>query len=350
MSTLAKLQTEAVNMWNRPGGKIKMGLFLAGIGLLFFLNSSWILAKVTDTNDALWGLTKGVVNLAIFGAVTIAAWYVLFQSKFKYAFFAFLDLLVDNTIGLVVRYKPEVQVRKEIEEMFKDVVKMENDVDDVATQEEANLAILDKNNHRIKKIEEEQAGLGALTPQQLESRDLTPDDVAYQISSLEREKGSLQDWNNQLQPIYNDIKAARIGLTQLAKYAKYEAESKKKEVEIEISKYKSLSAASSAAQRFWSVINGRGEKAYMAERAMMVMQERMAADKAKFRQVMRKSKDFVKSINLKEATYDKAALDYLTTFKQKYEAAGGTQPQLIPSKAGFVPKDQKSGSYNHLLD
>lgn len=347
MGTLDKFQTEAVNMWNRPGGKLKMGLFLAGAGLLFFLNSSWILEKVTDTNEALWGLTKGVFYLVGFGVAITAAWYLLFQSKLKYAFFGLLDLLVDNTIGLVVSYQPEVQVRKEVEEMFKDVERMESDVDDVAAQEEQNAAILEKNNLRMEKIEVEKQSISMLTPEQLQERDLTIEDVAYQISSLEREKSQLQDWNNQLQPIYNDIKAARLGLTQLAKYAKYEATTKKREVEIEISKYKSLSSASSAAKRFWAAINGRGEKAYMAEKAMMVMQERMAADKAKFRQVMRKSKDFVKSINLKEATYDKAALEYINSFKLKYEGNAITIPA---TNAGIVPQNQKTKNYNHLLD
>jgi hypothetical protein len=328
--SFSSAQAEVGGLWNRPGGKVKVLLGLALLGIAAYYVAPAVTEALNNSAELFWGLTKATVAMAGLAATGLFLFACVTSKKLRFAVTGLWDILMNNTIGLVANWDPEALVLAGVQEKYDDVKKMEADVDDVTTKEEEIKQDLDTNTRKIHELDTATENLKRLTPADLARRQLVPDDVAFTISNNTREREVLVDWNNQLTPTYNDIVNARINLNQLAKYAKYQAIGNDKMAHLEILKWKSLNKANSAAQRFFKILSGQGEKAYMADQALLVMRNNMAKDTAQFKQVLRRSKDFTTSINLKEASYDKSASEYLTSFKAQYETDNkGSLPDAL---------------------
>jgi hypothetical protein len=345
---LAQVEGKALGLWNRPGGKLKGILLIALFGFIAWKVLPTFTQALDNTAEFAWGLTYATLAMICAGLAILLAYTLLTSKRVRAIGLALWDLIMDWTIGLIVPYNPKVLARQQVAANFKEVENLEKNVDEVAQEEEKVEKQLSDNTTQIKTIEADMARNAQLSnnPELLQRRNMTKDNCLQQLSILENRKNRYTEWNKRLTPVYNTIKDTRIKLNQLAGYAKTQAQIFKDNVEMQISEYESMASASNAAKRFANVLAGKNDRSFMGERALMFMNEQIAKDSADLKQILRRSKDFIQSINLQDAQFDQSAINYLNEYNQKYLDNGATPVQVVKTfETQAAPKTQ----YDNLI-
>jgi hypothetical protein len=114
---------------------------------------------------------------------------------------------------------------------------------------------------------------------------------------------------------------------------------------MEITEYKYTAAASSAMQRFANVLAGKNDKSMVGQLALMHMRDTAAKNSAEVKQIVRRSKDLISSIDLQQAVYDAKAFEYLAEYDQKY--LGTSTTKATPVTFTSVEERQAS-NYDNL--
>jgi hypothetical protein len=347
---LAQIEGKALGLWNRPGGKIK-GVLLIALFLFIGIKVLPVFTQALDnTEEFAWGLTKATFAMICAGASLLLLYALFFSKRIRTIGLALWDLLMDWTIGLIVPYNPKVLARQQVAANFKEVEKLEANVDEVAGEEEKALTQLEKNKGELQKIELEMRNNAALAnnPELLQRRQMSKDNCLQQIAILENRKNRFVEWNKRLTPVYDTIKDTRIKLNQLAGFAKTKAQIFKDDVEMQIMEYESMASASNAAKRFANVLAGKNDRSFMGERALMYMNQKIAEDSADLKQILRRSREFTNSINLQEAQFDQSAINYLNEYNQKFLASASGEAAPVQTITSFEVKAQPKTKYDNL--
>jgi len=273
--------------WSRPGGKfgIFAGLGIAGLVGYFVLP---ILSTIV-WNTLNFGIA--MVCLALF-------LYAITHRKLRLSLFYFYEILMKKLVGVVIELDPFIIAEdylNDMEEQREKLYKQSTEVD--GQKEKINLKIKEKKDE-INKL--------MVKAQVAKEKGMLPE-----LGNFTRQIGRLNEYIEQLTPIFENL--SRIGdyLTKIHKNSAYLIEDAKNELELKKDLYKSVTSGNQALSSALKIFNGDPEKKLLVEQSMEFLKEDIAGKLANMKKAISYSADFMQSIDLDNATYEKEGLKLL---------------------------------------
>jgi len=278
---------ELKSYWNRPGGKF--GIF-AGLGIAGLIG--YFVLPILSTivwNTLNFGIA--MVCLALF-------LYAVTHRKLRLSLFYFYEILMKKLVGVVIELDPFIIAEdylNDMEEQREKLYKQSTEVD--GQKEKINLKIKEKKDE-INKL--------MVKAQVAKDKGMLPE-----LGNFTRQIGRLNEYVEQLTPIYENL--SRIGdyLTKIHKNSAYLIEDAKNELELKKDLYKSVTSGNQALSSALKIFNGDPEKKLLVEQSMEFLKEDIAGKLANMKKAISYSADFMQSIDLDNATYEKEGLKLL---------------------------------------
>jgi hypothetical protein len=169
-----------------------------------------------------------------------------------------------------------------------------------------------------------------------------------ELGNATRQVARINEYIKQLAPIRDSL--AKIGdyLTKVHKNSGYLIEDAKNELELKKDLYKSVSSGNQALNSAMKIFKGDPEKKLMVEQSMEYLKEDIAGKLASMKKAISYSSDFMRSIDLDNATFEVEGLKMLEAYDSDSELKLSTH-LWQPSNAPVVPGKVNS-NYNDLLN
>ncbi|MCW3104990.1 MAG: hypothetical protein JWO09_3430 [Bacteroidetes bacterium] len=278
---------ELKSYWNRPGGKF--GIF-AGLGILAVIGY-YVFPILTDIvwNTVNFGIALVCLALFLF-AVT--------NRKLRLSLFYFYEILMKKLVGVVIELDPFIIAEDYLGDMEEQREKLYNQSTDVDAQKEKIEMKIKEKRDEINKL--------MTKAQTAKERNMLPE-----LGNATRQIGRLNEYIAQLTPIRDNL--SRIGeyLTKIHKNSAYLIEDAKNELELKKDLYKSVTSGNQALSSALKIFKGDPEKKLLVEQSMEFLKEDIAGKLANMKKAISYSADFMQSIDLDNATYEKEGLKLL---------------------------------------
>jgi len=281
--------------WNRPGGKFGT---IAGIGILAAIGY-YVLPVLTTV---VWNTVNFGIALACLGVFL----YAVTHRKFRLSLFYFYEILMKKLVGIVIQLDPFIIAEDYIRDMEEEREKLYKQSIEVDGQKEKiDLKIKEKENEINKLMSKAQVA---------KDKNMMPE-----LGNATRQIGRLNEYIKQLTPIRDNL--FRIGdyLTRIHKNSAYLIEDAKNELELKRDLYKSVSSGNKALTSALKIFKGDPEKKLLVEQSMEYLKEDIAGKLANMKKAISYSGDFMRSIDLENATYEKEGLKLLDSFNPENE-------------------------------
>ncbi len=319
----AGAQDKLKSYWNRPGGKV--GVFI-GLGLLGVI--AYFVVPI---------LTKMVWNTLNFGIALVCLGvflYCITHRKLRLSLFYLYEIIMKKLVGLVIELDPFIIAEDYIGDMEKQREKLYTQSVDVDGQKEKiDLKISEKEKEMKQMLTRAQAA---------KENNMMPE-----LGNATRQVARINEYIKQLAPIRDSL--AKIGdyLTKVHKNSGYLIEDARNELELKKDLYKSVTSGNRALNSALKIFKGDPEKKLMVEQSMEYLKDDIAGKLANMKKAISYSTDFMRSIDLDNATYEVEGLKMLETFDVEKELK--LTPQWQPSNAPVVPGKVATDNYNDLL-
>lgn len=288
-------QQQLKSYWNRPGGKFGT---LAGIGILAAVGY-YVLPIFTAI---VWNTVNFGIALACLGIFL----YAVTHRKLRLSLFYFYEILMKKLVGIVIQLDPFIIAEDYIRDMEEEREKLYKQSIEVDGQKEKiDLKIKEKENEINKLMAKAQVA---------KDKNMMPE-----LGNATRQIGRLNEYIKQLTPIRDNL--FRIGdyLTRIHKNSAYLIEDAKNELELKRDLYKSVSSGNRALTSALKIFKGDPEKKLLVEQSMEYLKEDIAGKLANMKKAISYSGDFMRSIDLENATYEKEGLKLLDSFNPENE-------------------------------
>jgi hypothetical protein len=278
---------ELKSYWNRPGGKF--GIFF-GLGILALVGYYVIPILTTIVwNTVNFGIA--LVCLALF-------LYAVTNRKLRLSLYYFYEILMKKLVGVVIELDPFIIAEDylaDMEEQREKLYKQSVDVD--SQKEKINLKIKEKKDEINKLMTKAQVA---------KDKNMGPE-----LGNATRQIGRLNEYITQLTPIQENL--TRIGdyLTKIHKNSAYLIEDARNELELKKDLFKSVTSGNQALSSALKIFKGDPEKKLLVEQSMEYLKEDIAGKLANMKKAISYSADFMQSIDLDNATYEKEGLRLL---------------------------------------
>jgi hypothetical protein len=294
--------------WNRPGGKFGT---IAGLGILGVIGY-YVLPIFTSI---VWNTLNFGIALLCLGVFL----YCITHRKLRLSFFYFYEILMKKLVGVVIELDPFIIAEDYINDMQEEREKLYKQATDVDGQKEKIHA----------KIKEKETEINKLMSkaQVAKEKNMMPE-----LGNATRQIGRLNEYIKQLSPIHENL--MRIGA--------YLIEDAKNELELKKDLYKSVTSGNRALTSALKIFKGDPEKKLLVEQSMEFLKEDIASKLANMKKAISYSSDFMKSIDLENATYEKEGLKMMDNFNPDSEL------RLAPSSQSKVVTTSSS-DYGDLL-
>lgn len=312
--------------WSRPGGKFGI---VIGLGLLVLIGYYVIPILTTVVwNTINFGIA--LVSLGIF-------LYIVTNRKLRLSLYYLYEILMKKLVGLVIELDPFIIAEDYIQDMESQREKLyKQSVDVDAQKEKINLKISEKEKELNKLLNKAKAA---------EQNNMNPE-----LVNATRQIARIQEYVNQLAPIRDNL--AKIGdyLTKVHKNSGYLIEDAKNELELKKDLYKSVSSGNKALSSALKLFKGDPEKKLLVEQSMEYLKNSIATKLANMKKAINYSSDFMRSIDLDNATYELQGLKMLESFNPDTEFTLSQQDKVpAVSNTNKTPGKVDSSSYNDLL-
>jgi phage shock protein A len=305
-------QQQLKSYWQRPGGKFGT---LAGLGILAAIGY-YVLPILTSI---VWNTLNFGIALACLGVFL----YCVTHRKFRMSFFYLYEILMKKLVGVVIELDPFIIAEDYIKDMHEEREKLYKQATDVDGQKERIHA----------KIKEKESEISKLMSkaQVAKEKNMMPE-----LGNATRQIGRLNEYIKQLSPIHDNL--SRIGdyLTKIHKNSAYLIEDAKNELELKKDLYKSVTSGNKALTSALKIFKGDPEKKLMVEQSMEFLKEDIASKLANMKKAISYSSDFMKSIDLDNATYEKEGLKMLDKFNpdNEFKLASSQNRSSVPAGSG----------------
>lgn len=320
----APAEQKLKSYWNRPGGKFGI---IIGLGLIVLIGY-YVLPILTKV---VWNTLNFGIALVCLGVFL----YCVTHRKLRLSLFYLYEWLMKKLVGVVIELDPFIIAEdyiQDMEEQRETLYRQSIDVD--AQKEKIDL-----------KIQEKEKEMNQLLNRANAARN---NNMAPELGNATRQIARIKEYIKQLAPIRDNL--ARIGdyLTKVHKNSGYLIEDARNELELKKDLYKAVSSGNKALNSALKIFKGDPEKKLMVEQSMEFLKEDIATKLSSMKKAINYSTDFMRSIDLDNATYELQGLEMLesfdpdTTYKldvQKWE------PSREVRTPGTVAKD----NYNDLL-
>lgn len=315
------------SFWDRPGGK--PGIII-GIGLILAV-AYYVLPILTAM---VWNTFNFAVALVALGVFL----YCITHRKLRMAFFYFYEILMKKLIGIVIELDPFIIAEDYINDMEKQREKLyQQSVEVDAQKEKINMKIDEKEKEAYKLMAKAKAA---------QENNMLPE-----LGNATRQIARLQEYVKQLTPIRDNL--ARIGdyLTKIHKNSAYLIEDSKNELELKKDLYKSVTSGNKALSSALKIFKGDPEKKLLVEQSMEYLKEDIAGKLANMKKAISYSTDFMRSIDLDNATAEQQGLKMLESFNPDMELKLSSQVKLSQTTPNVIREIGKvdTSSYNDLL-
>lgn len=278
---------ELKSYWNRPGGKFGVFVGLAILGAIAYFVIPILTTIVWNTIN--FGIA--LVCLALFV-------YAITHRKLRLSLYYFYEMLMKKLVGIVIELDPFIIAEDylgDMEEQREKLYKQSIEVD--AQKEKINMKIKEKRDEISKLMSKAQVA---------KEKNMLPE-----LGNATRQIGRLDEYIVQLTPIQENL--TRIGdyLTKIHKNSAYLIEDAKNELELKKDLYKSVTSGNKALSSALKIFNGDPEKKLLVEQSMEFLKEDIAGKLASMKKAISYSADFMQSIDLDNATYEKEGLKLL---------------------------------------
>ncbi|MGC3947015.1 MAG: hypothetical protein QM762_21275 [Chryseolinea sp.] len=276
--------------WKRPGGKFGT---LAGLGLLVAAGY-YVLPILTSV---VWNTFNFGIALAGLGVFL----YAVTHRKLRLGLFYFYEILMKKLVGVVIELDPFIVAEDYISDMQDEREKLYKQATEVDAQKE-----------KIHlKITEKETEINKLMSRARAAKD---QNLMQELGNTTRQIGRLKDYIQQLSPIHENL--TRIGdyLTNIHKNSAYLIEDARNELELKKDLYKSVTSGNRALTSALKIFKGDPEKKLLVEQSMEFLKEDIASKLANMKKAISYSSDFMKSIDLDNATYEQEGLRMLDQF------------------------------------
>ena len=288
-------QQKLKSYWSRPGGKFGA---IAAVGILGAIGY-YVLPILTSI---VWNTVNFGIALACLGIFL----YAITHRKLRLSLFYFYEILMKKLVGIVIELDPFIIAEDYIGDMEEEREKLYKQSIEVDAQKE-------KIEMKLKEKESEISKLMAKA-QTAKDRNMLPE-----LGNATRQIGRLNEYVKQLSPIRDNL--SRIGdyLTNIHKNSAYLIEDAKNELELKKDLYKSVTSGNKALTSALKIFKGDPEKKLLVEQSMEYLKEDIASKLANMKKAISYSSDFMRSIDLDNATYEKEGLKMLESFNPENE-------------------------------
>jgi len=320
----APAEQKLKSYWNRPGGKFGI---IIGLGLLVLIG--YYVVPI---------LTQVVWNTLNFGIALVSLGVFLYcvtHRKLRLSLFYLYEWLMKKLVGVVIELDPFIIAEdyiQDMEEQRETLYKQSIDVD--AQKEKIDL-----------KIQEKEKEMNQLL---IRANAAKNNNMAPELGNATRQVARIKEYIKQLAPIRDNL--ARIGdyLTKVHKNSGYLIEDARNELELKKDLYKAVSSGNKALNSALKIFKGDPEKKLMVEQSMEFLKEDIATKLSSMKKAINYSTDFMRSIDLDNATYELQGLEMLESFDPETTYKLDVQ-KWEPSREVRTPGTVAKDNYNDLL-
>ena len=311
--------------WDRPGGKFGT---IAALGILAVIGY-YVFPIVTTI---VWNTLNFGIALASLGLFL----YCITNRKLRLSFYYFYEILMKKLVGLVIELDPFIIAEDYIRDMEKQREMLyEQSIEVDSQKEKIDLKIKEKEKELNKLVSKAQAA---------KENNMMPE-----LGNATRQIGRIQEYIQQVTPIRDNL--ARIGdyLTKIHKNSAYLIEDAKNELELKKDLYKLVSSGNKALNSALRIFKGDPEKKLLVEQSMEYLKDDIAGKLANMKKAIGYSADFMRSIDLDNATYEKDGLKMLDTFSNdnSFKLQSQTGKNIVgETEIGKID----TSNYNDLLN
>ena len=311
--------------WNRPGGK-----FGTLVGIILFGVIAYYVEPI---------LTKIVWNTINFGIACLVGFLLflfLTNKKLWLSIFYLYEILMKSLVGLVIELDPFVIAEDYIKDIENERQHLYDKSAEVDGQKEE---IVAKINEKVKE-KQHQLSIAAAAQQ----RGLTMD-----VANATRQISRLDNYIQQLTPIKENLTKIGTYLDQVYKNSKYMLDDMKNDLDLKKDLYKSVTKGNNALKSAMSIFKGNPEKQLMVEQSMDYLKEDMASKLASMKKAISYSADFMKSIDLDNASYEADGLKMLEEYKPELFSYKNGDGAVITIPVAQQVQKVTATSYDNLL-
>jgi phage shock protein A len=317
-------QDKLKSYWNRPGGKA--GIFI-GLGLLGVI--AYFVVPILTT--VVWNTLNFGIALVSLGVFL----YCVTHRKLRMSLFYLYEIIMKKLVGFVIELDPFIIAEDYIGDMEKQRETLYNQSIDVDGQKE-------KIDLKLNEKEKEMNNMLA------KAKAAKDNNMMPELGNATRQVARINEYIKQLAPIRDSL--AKIGdyLTKVHKNSGYLIEDAKNELELKKDLYKSVTSGNQALNSAMKIFKGDPEKKLMVEQSMEYLKDDIAGKLASMKKAISYSTDFMRSIDLDNATFEVEGLKMLESYDSDRELKLNTQlwqPTNGPTVPGKVNSD-----YNDLLN
>lgn len=310
--------------WNRPGGKF--GTIL-GLGILGAIG--YFLIPILTT------IVWNTINFGIACAVAFILYMVLSNRKLWMSLFYLYEILLKKLVGIVIELDPFIIAEDYIKDIEKERDNLYNKTIEVDGQKEGiDAKIKEKDKEKRKQLDIAAAAKA--------------NNMGMELANASRQVSRLDGYIQQLTPIRDNLEKIGNYLTQVHKNSKYMLDDMKNDLELKKDLYHSVTKGNNALKSAMSIFNGDVEKRLMVEQSMDYLKDDIAGKLASMKKAISYSSDFMKSIDLENASYQVEGLRMLEEYKPELFTYNNEGQIAQPVVVMPTPKSS-SDSYDSLL-
>jgi phage shock protein A len=320
----ATAQDKLKSYWDRPGGK---AVVFIGLGLLALI--AYFVVPILTT--IVWNTLNFGIALVCLGVFL----YCVTHRKLRMSLFYLYEIIMKKLVGFVIELDPFIIAEDYIGDMEKQRETLYNQSIDVDGQKE-------KIDLKLNEKEKEMNNMLA------KAKAAKDNNMMPELGNATRQVARINEYIKQLAPIRDSL--AKIGdyLTKVHKNSGYLIEDAKNELELKKDLYKSVTSGNQALNSAMKIFKGDPEKKLMVEQSMEYLKDDIAGKLASMKKAISYSTDFMRSIDLDNATFEVEGLKMLEAYDSDSELKLNTQlwqPTNTPTVPGKVNSD-----YNDLLN
>lgn len=318
-------QDKLKSYWSRPGGKFGV---IIGIGLLLLIG--YYVIPILST--IVWNTLNFSIGLVCLGVFL----YCITHRKLRLSLFYLYEIIMKKLVGFVIELDPFIIAEDYISDMEKERENLYNQSVDVEAQKEKiNL-----------KLDEKQKEMNQMLARAKAAKD---NNMMPELGNATRQVARINEYIKQLAPIRDSL--AKIGdyLSKVHKNSGYLIEDAKNELVLKKDLYKSVTSGNRALTSAMKIFKGDPEKKLMVEQSMEYLKDDIAGKLASMKKAISYSTDFMRSIDLDNATFEVEGLKMLETYDSDVELKLNVQ-QWQPSNAPVVPGKVNTDNYKDLLN
>ena len=310
--------------WNRPGGKFGT---IAGIILLGI--AGFYLAPIFTA------IVWNIVNFGIACAAGLVAFVVLTNRRLWLNLFYFYEVLMKMMTGLVIQIDPFIIAEDYIQDMKKERQNLSAKTIEVDGQKEVIVQKIKEKEHL------KQKQLNIASAAQKEGDGLGLGNATRQVARLDQ-------YIEQLSPIRDNLQRVGDYLSQVYKNSKYMIEDMENELELKKDLFNSVTKGNNALQSAMTIFNGDAEKKLMVEQSMNYLKDDIGNKLASMKMAISCSADFMKSIDLENASYQEEGLKMLEQYRPEMFSLNENK-QITNLPINYSSSVPASSSYDNLI-